>query len=68
MKVFWVLAWEQYYPSGRLGNVYSQHETFEEAQLVADALRRGEPMTSGYFDYVEIEDVSEMLGIKEASK
>jgi hypothetical protein len=65
MKVFWVLAWEKYYPSRALNNVYSTHETFEEAQLVADALRRREPMANDYFDYVEIEDVSEMLGIKE---
>jgi len=63
MKVFWVLAWEKYYASGGLNNVYSRHETFEEAEAVANELRRN--MENNHFDYVEIEDVSEMLGIKE---
>jgi len=65
MKVFWVLAWNKYYASGGLGNVYSQHETHEEAEVVVNELKLISPRSGYYFDYVQIEDVSEMLGIKE---
>lgn len=58
MKVFWVLAWEQYYPDARLGNVRRTFETKEEAD--AYALEIGSS-----YDYVEVEDVSRRLGLTE---
>ena len=60
MKVFWVLSWSTYYPSGGLGNVKSQWETREEADAAAILLR------DEYFDdFVVVQDVSEMIGIGE---
>lgn len=59
MKVFWVLAWDQYYPGGRLNNVESTWATREEAEKRVKEL---ELLPSFYFDYVEIKDVSEMIG------
>jgi hypothetical protein len=59
MKVFWVLEWSNYYPRGGLGNVHSQHETLEEAEKIVEQLKAGDPD-----DHIEIEDVSEMLGIE----
>jgi hypothetical protein len=61
MKVFWVLAWETYYPNGGLGNVLSTHETLEEAIEAAKKLR----IEDQSYDFIAVEDVSEMLGIKE---
>lgn len=60
MKVFWVLAWDQYYPGGRLNNVESTWATFEEAQARAKELKED---PGCYYDYVEIEDVSDMIGV-----
>jgi hypothetical protein len=59
MKVFWVLAWDQYYPGGGLRNVESTWETFEEAQARVNELD-ADPKC--YFDYIEIEDISDMIG------
>ena len=59
MKVFWVLAWDQYYPRGRLNNVESTWETREEAEKRVEQL---EANPSCYFDYIEIEDISELIG------
>jgi hypothetical protein len=58
MKVFWVLEWSDYYPRGGLGNVHSQHETLEEALEIVKQLK-----AESSYDHIEIEDVSEMLGI-----
>jgi hypothetical protein len=63
MKVFWVLAWETYYPKGGLGNVLSMHETLEEANEAAEKIRIEDQWPP--YDFVAVEDVSEMLGIKE---
>lgn len=60
MKVFWVLAWSKYYPCGDLGNVNSQWETLEKAEAAAELLRVGEYE----HDYIQIRDVSDMLGIE----
>ena len=60
MKVFWVVAWCTYYPGRGLTNVRSTHETLEEANEAAKKLE-----SLWEFDYVEVKDVSEMLGIKE---
>jgi len=58
MKVFWVLAWDQYYPGGRLSNVESTWETWEEAGARVKEL---EADPKCYFDYIEIEDISDLL-------
>jgi hypothetical protein len=58
MKVWWVLAYNQYYPWGELGNVHSTYETEEEAVAIANNLR-------GKFDHVYVENVSRLLGIEE---
>tara|TARA_R110000868_G_scaffold184041_1_gene425474 strand:- start:251 stop:433 length:183 start_codon:yes stop_codon:yes gene_type:complete len=58
MTVFWVLAWSKYYPYGGLGNVHSQHETLDEALEIAKQLE-----ATNEYDHVEVEDVSEMLGV-----
>jgi hypothetical protein len=54
-KVFWVVAWDRYYPSGGLNNVKSTHSTREEAAAAASQL------PSGAYDFVEIIDISDML-------
>ena len=55
MNVFWVLAYDQYYPSGGLGNVKRTFSSWEEAVEYTETIQ-------GY-DYVEIQDVSSMLGV-----
>jgi hypothetical protein len=57
MKIWWVLAWEQHYPSSGLGNVYSTHETEEEAKDVADTLKARNPTN---YDYVEVVNIKEL--------
>ena len=57
MNVFWVLAWSKYYPGGGLRNVHSQHETLDEALEIVKQLE-----ATNEYDYVQVEDVSEMLG------
>lgn len=57
MKVFWVLAYDQYYPNGGLSDVAATFATLEEAEEYAKTL-------SGR-DYVEVHDVSYLLGVKE---
>jgi hypothetical protein len=57
MNVFWVLAYDKYYPSGGLGNVKRTFPSREEAAEYAETIQ-------GY-DYVEIQDVSRMLGVPE---
>lgn len=56
LKVWWVLAWDQYYPKGSLDNVRSTHSSFEEAEGEISALRAA-------FDNVEIINISDKLGI-----
>ena len=63
MKVWWVLAWQKYYPSEGLLNVESTWETREEAEAQASALRGGNPKDLDYYDYVQVRNISDMLGI-----
>jgi hypothetical protein len=58
-KVWWVLAWNDYYPSSGLGNVKKTFSTKSEAREYAERLEAGE----GYADYdnVEIVNVSDYL-------
>ena len=65
MKVWWVLAWDKYYPAGALGNVDSCWETEEEAMARAKEMRlEGTLNSNNYvYDHIQIEDVSERLGI-----
>lgn len=66
MKVWWVLAWEQYYPNGGLGNVVGTFETKEEADQFAASFKYDYGSSFEYRpDYVEVENVSEMLGLPE---
>ena len=55
MKVFWVIAYDRYYPYGGLADVLKTFATREEAEAYADA-------APGY-DEIEVYDVSDMLGI-----
>ncbi len=61
-KVFWVVAWSTYYPGRGLTNVRSTHQTLEEAN---EAAKKLESLWEFDFDYIKVEDVSEMLGIEE---
>lgn len=61
LKVWWVLTWDKYYPEGALRNVYSVHNTEEEANSVAEGLcNRYQPP-----DYVEVANISNMIGLKD---
>lgn len=62
MKVWWVIAWDNYYPDGNLNNVRSTWETKEEAEREQLRLMAGSRLTH-VPDHVEIVDVSELLGI-----
>jgi len=57
MKVFWVVAYDQYYPSGGLGNVLETFATRKEADAYADDV-------TGY-EFIEVHDVRHLLGITE---
>jgi hypothetical protein len=60
MKVWWVLAWSTYYPSGGLLNVDSTWETKEEAEAQAAMVRERD-----IDDFVEVRNISGMLGRSE---
>ena len=72
MKVWWVLAWEQYYPSSELGNVHSTYATREEAVAVAEQLKipwdaaNGEPYRYCP-ENVEVVNISNMLFDKDTN-
>lgn len=55
-NVWWVLAYDQYYPEGGLGDVYKTCDSEEAANAVAAELKR-----TGSYDYVEVENVSHLL-------
>lgn len=59
MKVFWLVAWDTYYPSGALRNVQGTYATKEEAMSAL----RGLQDTVYARDHAEVIDVSEMLGL-----
>ena len=56
MKVWWVFAYDQYYPSAGLSDVKNTFATEEEAQAYVDELQ-------STCDYVRIVNVSDMLGL-----
>lgn len=54
MKIWWVLAWEQYYPNSGLGNVYATFaDEYEARQLAADLERDGD------HDHVKVVNIQE---------
>jgi hypothetical protein len=57
MKVFWVIAYDRYYPRGGLDDVRETFATRAEADEYAATVE-------GY-DEIEIHDVSRMLGVQE---
>jgi hypothetical protein len=57
MKVWWVLVWDQYYPSAGLGNVRDTFETESEANEYASTC------DTSWGSHVEVVDVSQKLGI-----
>jgi len=56
MKVWWVYAWNQYYPSSCLGDLIDTFATAAEADASADSLK-----DSGNYSYVEVVDISDRL-------
>lgn len=64
MKVWWVLTWDQYYPSGGLGNVDSTWVTKEEATARVTELQAAAEKDGWGLDYIEIKNVSDMLGLE----
>jgi hypothetical protein len=56
MKKYWVLAWDQYYPKGGLGNVHSVHDSEDSAREIAKNLE-----VDGAYEYVEVVDISYLL-------
>lgn len=63
MKIWWVLAWDNYYPDGSLGNVKSTWGTKEEA--IAEEKRLADPSShgNGWYgaDNIDIVNISDML-------
>jgi hypothetical protein len=62
-NVWWVLTWDNYYPSGELGNVHSTHATEEAANAVADEIRSRERFGYPYSrpDNIKVVDVTPWL-------
>jgi hypothetical protein len=56
LKVWWVVAWDTYYPSGSLRNVKGTFYTEEGAKAFTEELE-----AQGRFDNVEIVNVSDYL-------
>jgi len=56
MKVWWVYAWNQYYPSSCLGDLIDTFVTEAEAAVFADDLK-----DTGNYSYVEVVDISDRL-------
>ena len=54
MKIYWVLAWDSYYPKRALDNVEGRFETYEEACEYANTIMRN-------FDNVEIENILPLI-------
>lgn len=57
MKIWWVIAYDGYYPGSSLTNVHSTYKTEEEAKQQASKIND--------FDYVEVINVSPLLGIEQ---
>lgn len=56
LKVFWLYAWDSMYPSGCLRDLKGTYYGYDDAAQDAEQFK-------GKYDYVEIVDVSEFLGI-----
>lgn len=67
MKIFWVVAWSNYYPAGGLGNVHSQWATREEAEAAVAEINR-DPYSHKCHDHVRVMDVSDMLGMGDVNE
>lgn len=53
MKPFWVFAYDQYYPSGGMGDLKASYDTRKEAEERKKQLE-------GSYDYVDIIDIREV--------
>jgi hypothetical protein len=63
MKKYWVLAWDDYYPSSELKNVHSTHSTRREAQAIMDELLKDKVS-----DNVIMMDISDMIEGRDYSR
>jgi len=63
MKKYWVLAWDDYYPSEGLNNVHSTHSTRREAQATMDELLKDKVS-----DNVIMMDISDMIEGRDYSR
>jgi hypothetical protein len=74
IKVWWVVAWNTYYPDEELGNVIETFYTEESAiSFQQDVKQNGHHITYQYdgkdieytmeYDHVEVIDVSDKLGL-----
>ena len=75
MKVWWVVAWENYYPKESLDNVIDTFATEQEAMVFAAKIEQHGHYVSYYYndvlaeytqeyDHIEVINVSERLGIE----
>lgn len=65
MKIWWVTAWQNYYPDGGLDNIKGSFSTKEEAEEFAEKLR-AEGLSQGIrfyprYDFVEVENIAHLL-------
>lgn len=65
MKIWWVTAWQNYYPDGGLDNIKGSFSTKEEAEEFAKTLRaEGMPSPGSFlprYDFVEVENIAHLL-------
>ena len=66
MRLYWVLMWDDYYPSGGLGNVVATFESKEDAEkFIRLYQEKGEcPLSSGHvhkFDNYEVVNIQDMV-------
>lgn len=75
IKVWWVVAWDNYYPREELGNVIATFYTEEMARAFQnDVKKNGHYIAYDYdgkmieytahYDHVEVIDVSDKLGLE----
>ena len=58
LKLWWVVAWDHYYPDSSLGNVKRTFATKAEADEEVKEMER-----DGRYDRVTVIDISEYLGL-----
>lgn len=69
MKVWWLLVWDQYYPSAALGNFHSSYATQEEAEAEKNRLETepdgtwegATPKVDGYLTCAKVVNVAGKL-------